>query len=208
MSNNPPFPEQLEEIQLFHEQIQAKLSGNQDEIRLLEEKLEKSKRQQKQLQKQSLRCEVFKSPFRHLTTDIIYRISKSCPLYDTYRDLPTHEIHTPTALSHVCRAWHQTVHGMSMLWKYFRAIWKTPDAQPEVNLQWQCRFEHFARLSRVLPLNVACWYDAQSSNGNLEVLPFVDWIVRRCCEDSKALRRLLVSSPKNSTEIVLRQLVE
>ncbi|KAF9040672.1 hypothetical protein BJ165DRAFT_1530555 [Panaeolus papilionaceus] len=67
-----------------------------------------------QLEKQLFVCQVILPPFRHLPSDILYRIVLHCRRYfDNKTSQPDspRDAHVPSVLSQVCRRWRDVVHG-------------------------------------------------------------------------------------------------
>ncbi|PPR01186.1 hypothetical protein CVT24_006062 [Panaeolus cyanescens] len=155
-----------------------------EQILELERKAEKIMSTRRPLEKQLRAYNIITSPFRRLPDDILHEIVGHCPAYHQFGDEPSDRIHIPTVLSQVCKRWRNQVLGMSSLWN---EIWISWPRKTDPLTQ----FNHFARLSRSLPL-ILTLDDSEhdSTASDVDDENGIAKFVQRLSTDEVSLRRL------------------
>ncbi|KAF9042089.1 hypothetical protein BJ165DRAFT_249174 [Panaeolus papilionaceus] len=198
-SNAAPSSSDLEFVKEFKAPVLDKISECQrgeDEIRRqiqeLERELEVLQISRKPLEKQVYACDVITSSFRRLPDDVLHEIIRHCPIYSKNQCYA----HFPSVLARVCRRWRKLVHGTSSLWTYLKLVWPRK-SDP------MAHFNHFARLSRSLPLKITLTelrpFELKTALMELEGNDIL-FFFRGLMSDLTALRRLevleVLASPK------------
>ncbi|PPQ69307.1 hypothetical protein CVT24_001673 [Panaeolus cyanescens] len=203
--NDPPLTEDFNEVQTFRELLQVEMNEIKDNIQLSKypEEAQRLNNQLRELQKKTFCCNVIQSHVRNLPDDIIYNIANIGPRYYAHGD-PT-ATHFPTVLSHVCRAWRQTIHGTPRLWQDIHFTWTTPGDGNEGDARREARLEHFSRLSGNLPFvlrldDLSLGLDGSASDRVLDhsvgLLPFFARLVEHCRQRNKQIRTFQAQSVK------------
>ncbi|PPQ75176.1 hypothetical protein CVT24_010137 [Panaeolus cyanescens] len=143
--NDAPSLEVAGMVETYRESLQSKEHEAHKRILALQRELDVVKKEQQQLAKKSLACDIILSIFRRLPNDIIYEILTYCPSYSP----STQNQHVPTILSHVSKAFRETIHGMSAKWRDLRV---RASQDQELDSRLQDQLGHFDRLSGPFPL--------------------------------------------------------
>ncbi|KAF9045224.1 hypothetical protein BJ165DRAFT_145716 [Panaeolus papilionaceus] len=206
LSNNDPIS--LEKSSLVHEFKKvtiAQMESNNMKIRRLEEQIAQIKQGNNSLQKQLFACDVMFSPFRRLSTDVLYHISSHLPQINS-SDPYTSTSHSASALSQVSKSWRLTSNSVSSLWTIIQvdcSYRNSTPIEPLVN-----HVEHYSSLSGTQPLTVQL-----DDNTNKEtykrdtdrLLRILDWIFTQWQSRSRLSRlHIRASASVQNLEVIRR----
>ncbi|KAF9046781.1 hypothetical protein BJ165DRAFT_1194107 [Panaeolus papilionaceus] len=150
--NHPPSPVEVSRVKRFRESIQLDLlQQNKEQIKRLQEELDRLKSVQTGLEKQVFACDVILSPFRRLPLDVIHEIIEQSPTVHPSDASSSPKTHLPSILAQTSRVWRQAVFSTSRLWQDLHFTFEDWGTGADYIMH---RLELFSQLSRSLPLSL------------------------------------------------------